>query len=483
MGQGIKMNKLERNALNVAIVLLIIVALSYLYFSSGNVLIRWLYAIIVLGVSGELIMLINKLKGRYGTYMLGSKHGLGVIEWLSKTHKKIWLYIAEWGLTISFGIATLFIFKYINKKVFIVGIASLVLLLFLILPYSYISMSFLNVPQITNKINNATLKNTIASAPNYYGYLLDIITISGGFATFVAGAIIYNGVSILLATLAFIPTFINGKPNYQILNSQVAGIAPIIPGITIPLVAGILSLAILLIIHEFSHGVLARIAKVKLKSVGVLLFGIIPLGAYVEADEKELKNLTKEKKERMLIAGISSNILASIIFFVIMIVLLPELTNVFHSYVSVVATMPGYPANNVIMPGSIILKWNNYPIENLSSFKVATANDKPFSTISVETNKGSYIFKTNQTGKIGVYVQENYVITTLFGSFIYFIFTLVALSFLLNLFVGMANLLPIPGFDGWQIYKLEANKKVLNILATIVLIALILNVVPWLWSI
>jgi len=483
MKNKLRIGRLGRNALNIIIAILTIVALAYLYLSNGNILLRWLYAIITLGISGELIMLLNKFKGAYGAYMLGGKHGIGFIEWLSKTHKKAWLYLAEWGLTISLGIAALFIFKYINKKVFAIGIVSLVLLLYLVLPYTYISMSFLNIPQITGKINEAVANSTIAPTPNYYGYLLDAISIAGGFATLAAGSIIYNGVSILVATFTFIPTLASGKPNYNILNSQIAGVAPIIPGITMPLAAGIAALVILLIIHEFSHGVLARIAKVRLKSVGVLLFGIIPLGAYVEPDEKELKKLSKEKQERMFVAGIASNMLASIIFFIIMIALLPELSNVMHTYVSVVATIPGYPANNVIAPGSIILKWNNYPIENLSSFKVAAANDKPFSTISVETNKGTYIFKTNQTGKIGVYVQENYTPTTLFGSFIYFIFTVAALSFLLNLLVGIVNLLPIPGFDGWQIYRLEASKKVVNALAAIVLIALILNVVPWFWSI
>ena len=57
------------------------------------------------------------------------------------------------------------------------------------------------------------------------------------------------------------------------------------------------------------------------------------------------------------------------------------------------------------------------------------------------------------------------------------------ITFLLNLLVGIVNLLSIPGFDGWQIYRLEASKKVVNALAAIVLVALILNVVPWFWSI
>ena len=57
-----------------------------------------------------------------------------------------------------------------------------------------------------------------------------------------------------------------------------AGVAPIIPGVDIPLFAGIISIAILLIIHEFSHGILAKKAKVKLKEIGLLVFGFIPIG-------------------------------------------------------------------------------------------------------------------------------------------------------------------------------------------------------------
>ena len=47
---------------------------------------------------------------------------------------------------------------------------------------------------------------------------------------------------------------------------------------------------------------------------------------------------------------------------------------------------------------------------------------------------------------------------------------------------GYSKPIAIPGFDGWQIYRLKASKKVVNALAAVVLIALILNVVPWLWS-
>ncbi|MGB9732383.1 MAG: M50 family metallopeptidase [Candidatus Micrarchaeia archaeon] len=478
-----KLGSSLRRTLTIAIALLAFALLTFLYLASGNALLRWLYAILVLAASGEAIMLVNKLKGSYGAYMLGGKHGIALIDKISKRNRNFWIGLAEWGLALSLGLLSIFLFRYINKKTFALGIATLVLMLYFVLPYTYLSMSFLNIPQITGKLNEAIANSTMNSRPAYYAISLDAATLIGGFATLAVVSIVYNGASIFASTISFIPSLVSGSPNYGKINGQVPGVAPIIPGITMPLLSGILSLAILLIVHEFSHGVLARIAKVKLKSVGVLLFGIVPLGAYVEPEEKKMKRLSKEKQERIFIAGVSSNILVSLIFFAIMIALLPMLNAFMHTYVSVVATIPGYPANNVIAPGSIILKWNGYEIKNLTSFRIAAANDTPFSIVRVQTDKGFYIFKTNQTGKIGVYVQENYLPNGIWGSVLYFFFTLAALSFLLNFLVGVVNLLPIPGFDGWQIYKLELKKGLLNVVGAIVVISLILNILPWLWNV
>ena len=77
------------------------------------------------------------------------------------------------------------------------------------------------------------------------------------------------------------------------MTSQIPGVAPIIPGIDIPLFAGIISLAVLLVVHEFSHGLLARAAKVRLKSIGLLIFSIIPVGAFVEPDERQISKVKK----------------------------------------------------------------------------------------------------------------------------------------------------------------------------------------------
>ncbi len=87
-----------------------------------------------------------------------------------------------------------------------------------------------------------------------------------------------------------------------------------IPGINpiIPIGYGILALAIAIIVHEFSHGILARFGKIKVNSLG-LLFLIFPVGAFVEPDEEELKNTSRMKRSRVFAAGPASNIILALI--------------------------------------------------------------------------------------------------------------------------------------------------------------------------
>ena len=101
-------------------------------------------------------------------------------------------------------------------------------------------------------------------------------------------------------------------------------IAPVIPGapipgmgVPIPLV-GWISLVIILVVHEFSHGIMMVYYKEKIKSVGVLLAGIIPLGAFVEQDEKTFNRLNEKKSLMVLSAGSASNLFTIPITIIIM---------------------------------------------------------------------------------------------------------------------------------------------------------------------
>src|SRR5205823_926330 len=77
-----------------------------------------------------------------------------------------------------------------------------------------------------------------------------------------------------------------------------------LPGINpiIPVGYGIFGLAVAIILHEFSHGILARVAKIRIRSLG-LIFLIFPIGAFVEPDEEELRALPRRDRARLFAAG------------------------------------------------------------------------------------------------------------------------------------------------------------------------------------
>jgi len=103
-------------------------------------------------------------------------------------------------------------------------------------------------------------------------------------------------------------------------------VAPVIPGVpvpgfgvVVPFIAWI-SFGMILVIHEGCHGIMMSYFKKKIHSVGLLMAGLFPMGAFVEQDDKEFDNSDDNKILLMLSAGPSSN-LATMIFAVIFLIL------------------------------------------------------------------------------------------------------------------------------------------------------------------
>ena len=86
-----------------------------------------------------------------------------------------------------------------------------------------------------------------------------------------------------------------------------------LPGINplIPLWYGILALAVGVAVHEIGHGIMSRVAGMKIKSMGLLLF-IFPVGAFVEPDEEALVKADKKVRTGVYAAGPATNILLAL---------------------------------------------------------------------------------------------------------------------------------------------------------------------------
>ena len=149
-----------------------------------------------------------------------------------------------------------------------------------------------------------------------------------------------------------------------------------LPGLNplIPLWYGILGLAVAIIIHEFCHGILARVSKIKVNFLGLLLF-IVPVGAFVEPDEAEMKAMPRRERARLFAVGPAVNIM--IAFFTALI-----FSSVFMAGVSpvasgigVAAVVSGGPAEqHGWHAGTIVLEANGTRVTTFAGFTSVMAN-------------------------------------------------------------------------------------------------------------
>ncbi|HYY48090.1 MAG TPA: site-2 protease family protein, partial [Thermoplasmata archaeon] len=159
-----------------------------------------------------------------------------------------------------------------------------------------------------------------------------------------------------------------------------------LPGINpiIPLGYGIFGLAIAIILHEFSHGILARVARIQIRSLG-LLFLIFPIGAFVEPDEEEMRALPRRERARLFAAGPATNVLLAILFaFLFSSVMMSSVSPV-HDGVGIRAFTPtNSPARDAGMqPYTVIVSVNNTPVHNHAEFRAAMASVVPGQTIQI----------------------------------------------------------------------------------------------------
>ncbi len=86
-----------------------------------------------------------------------------------------------------------------------------------------------------------------------------------------------------------------------------------IPGINpiIPIVYGIIGLVVAIIVHEFAHGILTRVGKMKIKSLGLFLF-VVPLGAFVEPDEQQIAKADRKRRSNVYAVGPATNVFLAI---------------------------------------------------------------------------------------------------------------------------------------------------------------------------
>ena len=269
-----------------------------------------------------------------------------------------------------------------------------------------------------------------------------------------------------------------------------------IPGsqIFVPFGYGIIALMTLLVVHEFGHGIIARVEGVRIKSIGVLLLAVLP-GAFVEPDEEDVEKSEKISKLRIYAAGSVFNLglaaISLIIFLFITVMTIGsiglgipginipgtsvhtepiQILNVsgpiyptFHNDgMLITSVVPNSPADGILKDGMVIQSINGVQTNNFTDYFGIVNETKIGQVDTIQTNEGTFTVKTGvnpnnaSRGYVGVFTQQDLAVNsnvekTLGIQIPWFIYDLSQLFYwilLLNFAVGIFNLLPMKPLDG-----------------------------------
>jgi membrane-associated protease RseP (regulator of RpoE activity) len=127
------------------------------------------------------------------------------------------------------------------------------------------------------------------------------------------GLVVMAGSFLLVAFSAY-QAVVNPQPSA--LNEPRNALA--IPGVNdfLPLSVApeiVLGLALGLIVHEGGHGLFCRVEGIDIKSMGLAMLAVVPIGAFVEPNEEQLLRSDRGVQTRMYAAGVTNNFALSFI--------------------------------------------------------------------------------------------------------------------------------------------------------------------------
>lgn len=178
---------------------------------------------------------------------------------------------------------------------------------------------------------------------------------------------------ITLSTVAFI-----SQPTSQPLDSSDV---LLIPGVSngIPLVWPLLALIPALIIHEYGHGIQMRAHGMRVRSFGLLIASMIPIGAFAEPEAREISQAPIRERMRTYAAGPAVNIVLATLLTVALASTMMSIEPHDQGAYSPAIVLEGPAETAGLRPYDIIVNVENTTIESASDLEyalsLANAND------------------------------------------------------------------------------------------------------------
>ena len=284
---------------------------------------------------------------------------------------------------------------------------------------------------------------------------------------------------------------LNNISNYFVAQAEFSELTVLIPGVTLTSAHSIayflLSIPIVLVMHEGAHGIVAALEKIKIKTGGFAIF-IAMFAGFVEPDEEEFDKAKKISKMKVIGAGATSNVLFAIVLGAIMLTnpvfgmvlesipLFGEpLLDTFYvtsSGVLILSIMENSGAEQAgLLANDIITSINNIPIHGPSDFP--SLNPGEMASVSVIRDGMSLDFGVEimpapedaERGLIGIMrdnsIQFKPVMNFIDWTDVDFNISMFLLwLWMISFFIGIINMLPLPILDGGKFIHIIIDKRI-----------------------
>ncbi|MEX0861763.1 site-2 protease family protein [Nitrosopumilus sp.] len=276
---------------------------------------------------------------------------------------------------------------------------------------------------------------------------------------------------------------LNNVSNFFVVPTDFAPLTVLIPGVTLTSTSSIayflLSIPIVLVIHEGAHGIVAALEKIKIKTGGFAIF-IAMFAGFVEPDEEEFEKSKKISKLRVIGAGATSNVIFAFILGAVLLtnpffaMVLPEpLLSIFYelpSGVLILSIIENSGAEQAgLLANDIITSINGIPIFSPIDFPILN----PGETASVIVLRDGQTLEfpveiipspeDPERGLIGIMRDNSFAYKPVMNFIEWndpnvsmFLLWLWMISF----FIGIINMLPLPILDGGKFIHTIIDKKI-----------------------
>ena len=283
--------------------------------------------------------------------------------------------------------------------------------------------------------------------------------------------------------------------NFFVEPTEFAELTVLIPGVTLTSASAILyfllSIPIVLVMHEGAHGIVATLEKIKIKTGGFAIF-IALFAGFVEPDEEEFDKAKKISKLRVIGAGATSNVLFAFVLGAILLtnplfaLILPEpFLEWFYDApdgVGIISIIEGSGAEKAgLQKNDVITGIDGIPIITPVDFQKADL--KPGETVTVTVQRDGQLLQLPveimpspddpDKGLVGImrdsaFYKPVYNFIEWDPQVSMFLLWLWMISF----FIGIINMLPLPILDGGKfiytiIEKKASEKKITAIMFSI----------------